>query len=69
MAAFMVLGTALGPAITGVLIDLGFDFLPQSLGNSMYFVFAAVLAALAGARAARDLPKVNADALHQSMAR
>jgi MFS family permease len=26
MAAVMVLGTALGPAITGALIDLGLDF-------------------------------------------
>ena len=53
MAAFMVLGTALGPAITGALIDLGLTFPTQSIGISAYFVVAAILAALAGRTAAQ----------------
>ncbi len=58
MAAFMVFGTALGPAITGMLIDLGIDFPAQCLGIGAYFVGSAGLAAVAGRRARR--------ALHQS---
>ena len=48
MAAFMVLGTAIGPALTGVLIDAGFDFPSQSFGIAGYFAFAAFLAGIAG---------------------
>ena len=48
MAAFMVLGTALGPALTGALIDLGFDFPRQSYGIAVYFGGAALLAGIAG---------------------
>ena len=50
MAALMVLGTALGPALTGVLIDLGFDFPLQSYGIAVYFAGAALLAGVAGRR-------------------
>ncbi len=46
--AFMVLGTAIGPALTGLLIDLGFDFPLQSFGIAAYFACAALLAGLAG---------------------
>jgi len=53
MAAVMVLGTALGPAITGALIDFGYGFLAQSYGISAYFLIAAALAANAGRLAAR----------------
>jgi MFS family permease len=56
MAAFMVFGTALGPAITGALIDLGFDFSTQSLGIGVYFCVAAALAARAGKQAAHAFP-------------
>ncbi len=48
MVAFMVLGTALGPALTGVLIDLGFDFSVQSYGIAVYFAIAAGFAGVAG---------------------
>lgn len=50
MVAFMVLGTAFGPALTGFLIDLGFDFPLQSYGIAVYFLIAAGLAASAGRR-------------------
>lgn len=50
MAAVMVLGTALGPAVTGALIDLGFDFPAQCLAIAGYFVAAAVLGGRAGRR-------------------
>lgn len=53
MAAVMVLGTALGPLITGWLIDLGLGFPAQSFGIAAYFVIAATLAAIAGRRATR----------------
>ncbi|HSG56131.1 MAG TPA: MFS transporter, partial [Paracoccaceae bacterium] len=48
MAAIMVLGTAIGPALTGALIDLGIDFPAQSLGIGLYFALASALAGLAG---------------------
>jgi MFS family permease len=58
MAAIMVLGTALGPALTGTLIDLGIDFPAQSIGIALYFAVASGLAGLAGrlAREATGLP-------------
>jgi len=56
MAAFMVLGTALGPALTGLLIDFGISFPQQSFVISAYFVLACVLAGIAGRslRSARE---------------
>lgn len=54
-AAVMVLGTALGPAITGGLIDLGLGFPTQSYGIALYFAIAAMLAAFAGSKATRAL--------------
>lgn len=54
-AAVMVLGTALGPAITGALIDFGLAFPTQSYGIAVYFIVAAALAAVAGKKAARAL--------------
>lgn len=38
-AAVMVLGSAIGPGITGVLIDLGIGIETQFVGVSMFFVF------------------------------
>jgi MFS family permease len=55
MAAVMVLGTAVGPAITGALIDLGVDFPTQGFGIAVYFAATAVLAAFAGRKAAGEL--------------
>jgi MFS family permease len=53
--AFMVLGTAIGPAISGWFIDYGVDLATQAYAFSAYFVVAAVLAAIGGRRAARFL--------------
>lgn len=40
-AAAMVFGSAIGPALTGALIDLGHDFPSQMVGIAVYFVFAS----------------------------
>ncbi len=53
--AAMVLGTAVGPAVTGALIDRGFDFRAQSVGIALWFLGASLLAGLGAARAARHL--------------
>jgi MFS family permease len=44
-AALMVFGSAIGPGITGALIDFGIDFPDQMLPISVYYFFAAALAA------------------------
>lgn len=44
-AAIMVFGSAIGPGVTGVLIDLGIDFPDQMLPISLYYLIAAALAA------------------------
>jgi MFS family permease len=67
-AAFMVLGTALGPAISGALIDLGLDFPMQGFGIAGYFLLAAALAALAGKRATRALLSTGAQTRARSTA-
>ena len=46
VAALMVFGSAIGPGITGALIDLGIDFPQQMLPIAAYYVAAALLAAL-----------------------
>lgn len=53
-AAVMVLGSAIGPGITGWLIDLGIPFPDQMLGIAVYFAFAAALAMI-GTRKARGM--------------
>lgn len=58
MGAIMVLGTALGPAITGALIDRGIDFPNQSFAIAAYFLIAAALAAVAG-RMARGVDRLE----------
>jgi len=55
-AAVMVLGTALGPGLTGALIDLGLAFEDQTLGIAAYFCAAAVLMGFGIARARPTLP-------------
>ena len=40
----MVLGSALGPGITGYVIDLGFNFTTQMPWISAYYIFATFLA-------------------------
>lgn len=48
IAAVMVLGTAIGPGLTGVLIDSGIDYARQGWGVAAYFVLASGLAWVAG---------------------
>jgi len=55
--AVMVLGTAIGPVVTGALIDRGISFPAQGYGIAVYFVFASLLAGVGAARAGRDLPR------------
>ncbi len=54
--AIMVLGTAIGPGLTGVLIDMGIPFEDQLYGIAVYFLVAAGLVAIGIARARRLLP-------------
>lgn len=54
-AAVMVLGSALGPGITGLLIDLGIGLEDQYFGVSMYFAIATLCMALGISRARRAL--------------
>lgn len=51
--AVMVFGSAIGPGISGLLIDLGIAFPDQMIGISVYFLLAAGLALL-GVRRARS---------------
>ncbi len=44
-AALMVFGSAIGPGITGALIDFGIDFPEQMLPISLYYLLAAAFAA------------------------
>lgn len=52
--AVMVLGSAIGPALTGALIDLGIPFDQQMIGIALYFIFASAMAWL-GIRQAKHL--------------
>ena len=54
--AIMVFGSAIGPGITGVLIDLGLTFPEQMPMLAGYFLIAALLATMASRMAARALP-------------
>ena len=47
----MVLGSAIGPGMTGVLIDAGLGIETQFLGIAAYFVFTTTMMAI-GVRAA-----------------
>lgn len=55
-AAIMVLGSAIGPGLTGALIDAGIDFPHQMLGIAAFILLACGLVAVAVRRARRDLP-------------
>ncbi|GAD56236.1 permeases of the major facilitator superfamily [Limimaricola cinnabarinus LL-001] len=59
-AAVMVFGSAVGPGISGLLIDRGVDFPDQMLGIAAYLGLAGLLAALGVRRAARLLPAPDA---------
>lgn len=53
--AIMVLGSAIGPGLTGWLIDLGLGIEIQFLGIAGYFGFATLMMAMGITRARRDL--------------
>ncbi|MEE4188857.1 MAG: MFS transporter, partial [Roseobacter sp.] len=55
-AALMVFGSAIGPGITGALIDLGVDFPDQMIPIAVFYLIGAVMAGLAILRYQRDLP-------------
>jgi MFS family permease len=55
--AVMVFGTAIGPGLTGVAIDLGVDFPDQMTAIGIYFLVAGALAAAALQRAIPRLPR------------
>ncbi|MDJ0821945.1 MAG: MFS transporter [Paracoccaceae bacterium] len=55
-AAVMVLGSAIGPGLTGVLIDTGVGIETQYLGVAAYFVLTTVLVAIGVGRARPFLP-------------
>jgi sugar phosphate permease len=59
-AALMVLGSAIGPGITGALIDYGIDFPRQMVPMAGFYLAGAVLAGLGIWRYQRDLPSAGA---------
>jgi hypothetical protein len=54
--AVMVLGSAIGPGVTGLLIDIGVGIETQFIGVAAYFCVTTALMVLGITRAARDLP-------------
>ncbi len=54
--AVMVLGSAIGPGLTGALIDAGIVFEDQMIGIALYFCFAAALVGIGVTQARRLLP-------------
>ena len=48
--AVMVLGSAIGPGITGVLIDVGVGLETQYFGVALYFVFSTLMMTIGIAR-------------------
>ena len=54
--AVMVFGSAVGPGISGVLLDAGIGLLTQYLAYAVYFAVISVVLALAVRQAARKLP-------------
>jgi MFS family permease len=54
--AIMVLGSAIGPGVTGLLIDAGVDFDQQMLGITVYFVIASAMVSVGISRSRKLLP-------------
>ncbi len=52
-SAIIVFGSAIGPGITGYLIDFGYPFPDQMIGIAIYFVFAGIFATWGVLRAVR----------------
>jgi hypothetical protein len=59
-AALMVFGSAIGPGITGALIDFGIDFPDQMVPIAGFFFGGALLAGIGIHRYQGDLPSVAA---------
>ncbi|UWR22460.1 MFS transporter [Sulfitobacter sp. S190] len=59
-AALMVFGSAIGPGITGVLIDFGVDFPQQMLPIALFYFGGAMLALVGVRRYGRHLPSDGA---------
>lgn len=55
-ASIMIFGSAIGPGISGVLIDQGLDFAEQSAGIAVYFLLAALIVSFGVRPARRMLP-------------
>lgn len=55
--AVMVLGSAIGPGLTGYLIDFGIDFEDQMVGIAVYFLLASALVWIGVGRAKAVLPR------------
>ena len=58
-AALMVFGSAIGPGITGALIDFGIDFPQQMVPIGLYFFAAAGMTAIGILRYQKDLPNAS----------
>ena len=54
-ASIMVLGSAIGPGVSGGLIDLGYDFTEQMFAISGYFLLAMILVWFSVERAKQEL--------------
>ncbi len=57
--SIMVFGSAIGPGISGVLIDLGYSFPEQCTGIAVYFVVAALMVWLGVRKAEPRLPHAS----------
>ena len=55
-AAVMVLGSALGPLLTGLLIDAGLGLETQSIGIAAFFLFATLCMTFGILRFRTDVP-------------
>jgi len=62
-ASVMVFGSAVGPGISGVLIDFGMTFPEQMIGISVYFVAASILVWVAVREARVHLKSAQIDAI------
>ena len=59
--SIMVFGSAVGPGISGALIDLGLTFPEQMIGISVFFVAANILVWIAVRDASRHLSSTKID--------
>ena len=61
--SIMVLGSAIGPGVSGVMIDFGLTFPEQMIGISVYFLAANVLVWIAVREARMHLPAAEQTSL------